>query len=72
VILTNLKTIRLAQAMTQSKLAEQVHVAPSMISYLESGKRLPSFSLACRLALVLGVGLDDLIRREAVRIEHAA
>lgn len=63
--LKNLETIRLSCVMTQTQLAEQVGVAPSMVSYLEAGKRGPSFGLACRLALALGVGLDDLIHEPA-------
>jgi XRE family transcriptional regulator, fatty acid utilization regulator len=70
-LLTNLKPLRKVSGMTQTQLAEQVGVAPSMISYLESGKRLPSFSLACRLALELGVGLDDLTSNPK-ETDHAA
>jgi transcriptional regulator with XRE-family HTH domain len=59
-IVVNLKSLRIARNMTQTRLAEQVSVSPAMISRLESGQRLPSFSLACRLALALSVAVDDL------------
>jgi transcriptional regulator with XRE-family HTH domain len=70
-LLTNLKPLRKARGFNQTQLAQQVGVSPGMVSYLESGKRLPSFGLTFRLALTLGVGLDDLIH-EPVKDNHAA
>ena len=71
-LLTNLKTLRKTQGLTQSQLAEQVNVSPAMISRLESGQRLPSFGLACRLAFALGVALDNLTYKPERNDKHAA
>jgi transcriptional regulator with XRE-family HTH domain len=70
-LLTNLKALRQTRGLTQTMLAEQVGVSPGMISYLESHKRVPSFGLTCRLALALGVGLDNLTSDQK-RTDHAA
>jgi len=47
--------------MTQVELAERLNVQQSTISLIENEERNPSAELLCRIALVLGVPIDDLI-----------
>ncbi len=50
---------------TQSSLAREAGVSPSMVSAVERGAKAPSVALAGRLAAALGVPLEQL-RREPV------
>ena len=51
---------RLSKAIGQRELADAVNVSVVQISRVETGSRMPSFSLAQRISRVTGVPLHDL------------
>jgi transcriptional regulator with XRE-family HTH domain len=55
-----IKRLRRQQELTQEKLAEMVKVTPHHLSYIETGKRRPSLSLARRLTRALKTNLGKL------------
>lgn len=57
----NIKKHRKAKKMTQGELGEKVGVSAMMISFIESGEKIPSLPLAKRLSKVLEVSLDELV-----------
>lgn len=59
--LANLKNARLEAGYSQADLGAIVGITGSMVSYLESGDRIPSFGVAVRLAEAIGTTLDELI-----------
>lgn len=58
--MTNLKTLRVAQGMTQQKLAQQSGVTQGTISSIEKGRQLGTLRTYEKLATGLGVTLGDL------------
>ena len=56
------KNARIRKGLTQLQLAEQVGVGQSAISEIESGDMRPSIPLLVRLADVLDLDLDALVR----------
>ncbi len=62
---------RLSKSMTQQELAALASVTQSAISRLETGSRAPSFALACRIALALGVPLVALHTKEGMEEDAA-
>lgn len=59
--LVNLKNARLEAGISQAELGARVGITGAMVSYLESGDRVPSFGVAVRLAEALNTTLDGLI-----------
>lgn len=57
----NLKTIRTAENITQSELAELLGVDKSFVSNIENGKNNPTLSTIANLARALGVTTKDLL-----------
>ena len=58
-----LRKERERQALSQVDLALMLNVDPSMISYLESGRRVPSNALLTALADTLGIRVGRLFKR---------
>jgi transcriptional regulator with XRE-family HTH domain len=56
------KDARIRKGLTQFQLAEEVGVVQSAISEIESGNLRPSTMLLVRLADVLDLDLDALVR----------
>lgn len=54
---------RVAKRLTKYALAQQAGVSPQMIGYLESGERVPSVDVICKITDALGVELSELVRR---------
>ena len=48
--------------MTQQELAERVGVTRQTIIAIEAGKYMPSLPLAFKLALVFGLGVEDVFQ----------
>ena len=46
--------------MTQAELAERVHLSPSTINAIETGKAKPSFTTALELAAVFGRPVEEV------------
>jgi len=57
-----LKELRERCGMTQKDLAAMVGVSRKTISAYERGRATPSLRVALRLAQVLGVGLEELLK----------
>ena len=57
---TKLKELRTAAGLTQQQLADRTHVSSRTIISIEKEQYSPSLMLAYRLALVLGVTVEEL------------
>lgn len=55
-----LKELRIERGWSREKVAASVHVSLTTIASLETGKHEPRMGLACELAELFGVGLDDV------------
>lgn len=59
-----IKELRLRAGLTQAQLAKKMNVDQSCVSLWESGKTSPAKKLLRKLAKVLGVPLDELLKEE--------
>jgi putative transcriptional regulator len=55
--------------MTQQDLAERVGVTRQTINAIEAGKYSPSLEVAFRIAVALGVRLEDVFSYDATAVE---
>lgn len=55
-----IKEKREAMGMTQKALAERVGVTPAQMCMIETGKRLPSLTVALRIASALETTVEEL------------
>ena len=53
--------------MTQQELAEELYVSRQTVCRWENGTRCPDLIMAKKIALVLGISLDELIPEDGVR-----
>lgn len=60
-VLFNLKELRNSKKMTQSELSEKSGIMQQNISLYEQGVQVPRIDTAAKLAVALGVSLDELI-----------
>lgn len=58
----NLKQIRTQKGMTQGDIVRALGVSRSFVSNIENGKTNPTLATIAKLAKVLGVPIDKLIR----------
>lgn len=56
------KDAREKASLTQTKLAEEADISLSFLSCIESGKRTPTKQVARKLAKVLGIPEQDLLK----------
>jgi len=56
------KEIRLAFNLTQSQMAEIAGIEPASISKIETGKNFPLLKNLEKIALKLGIGIDDFFK----------
>jgi transcriptional regulator with XRE-family HTH domain len=61
-MLDTMRQLRKKKGITMKELGEQVGVAEITISTYETGKQEPSLDVLCKLADVLDVSLDMLVR----------
>lgn len=61
----NLRRIRVAQGMSQDRLAADTEIDRAYLGGIERQTENPSLDLMDRLASALGVGLADLMRQPA-------
>jgi putative transcriptional regulator len=54
------REIRESAGLTQSQLADLVHVRPSSISMIENGQRMPSIKVATDISRVLNSTVEEL------------
>lgn len=62
---TNLKQLRQANALSQSKLAQELNVSLKTISHWETGYSEPSLTQLAMIADYFDITIDDLIRSES-------
>lgn len=58
----NLKVARISRGLTQTELSKIAEISQKHVSDLERGNRKPMLETAAKLASVLDVTVDDLIR----------
>lgn len=51
---------RMAQGLSQEKLAERVGITPTHIKHIESGHRKPSFEVLYNIAVILNLSVDKI------------
>ena len=65
--------LRVNKGLSQQQLAQQLGVKRSVVSYYESGDRLPSLDVLMEMSRVFNVGTDYLLRgKDASRIIHVS
>ncbi len=57
-----IKKLRKVKGLTQEKLAEMAKIDYSHMNLIENGKRNPSLKLIAKLARVLDLSLDELMK----------
>ncbi len=57
----NLRRIRLEKGLTYESFAEMVDVSTRLVYDYEDGFKTPRLETICRIAVALGVSLDDLL-----------
>jgi transcriptional regulator with XRE-family HTH domain len=57
-----IKKLRTERKLTQEALSEKVGIDYSYMNLIENGKRNPSLKIIAKIARILGVGLDDLMK----------
>lgn len=62
----NLKAYRIMADMTQEDLAKAASITRNSIANYESGRSEPNFEILCIFSRVLGVDLNDLVRKHEV------
>jgi len=65
IVIARLADVRRAAGLTQEQLAEKSHVHRVTIARIETGVAVPKVDTLERLAVALGVLVDDLIDRKA-------
>lgn len=58
----NLMIALFDREMTQTQLAEKIGVTQAAVNYYISEKRTPTLELCVKIADVLGMSLDELVR----------
>jgi len=58
----NIRKMRLAQNMTQGDLCKKMLIDVGYLSNLEQGKKNPTLATIERIAKVLGVSVDELMK----------
>lgn len=64
--------LRRAAGISQAKLAEELKISPSAVGMYEQGRREPSVQVLTRIAEILGVSLDFLVRGRPGNAEEEA
>ena len=56
-----IKKERLANSLTQAKLAEKVEISPTFLGQIERGERVPSLETVVNIAITLNITIDELL-----------
>ena len=56
-----IKKDRLANSLTQAKLAEKVEISPTFLGQIERGERVPSLETVVNIAITLNITIDGLL-----------
>ena len=63
-----LKYLRTSRKLSQKELAERLNIAKSVISFYESGDRMPSYDVLIKIAQIFNVTTDYLLGLEKKRL----
>ncbi len=63
-----LKQLRTSKKMSQKELAERINIAKSVISFYESGDRMPSYEVLIKISRIFNVTTDYLLGIERGRM----
>ena len=63
-----LKALRIGKKMSQKALAEKLGVSKSVVSFYESGERLPSYDVLIKISRIFNVTTDYLLDVERERM----
>ena len=63
-----LKQLRTSKKMSQKELAERINIARSVISFYESGDRMPSYEVLIKISRIFNVTTDYLLGIERGRM----
>ncbi len=66
-----LKPLMKARGLTNRELAELIGASAGAVSEFVTGRRVPSKEMTAKIAEVLDVAVQDLMRHEAMVIYHA-
>ena len=66
-----LVSLRKEKGLTQSDIAEKLHVSPQAVSKWENGDSMPDIDLLLPLAELLDVSVDELLGREKEKVVFA-
>lgn len=58
---SRIRTFRNSMSMTQERLAEKVNIHATYISRIESGKKLPTLIIVCKIADVFEIDIYELL-----------
>jgi DNA-binding XRE family transcriptional regulator len=61
-----IREIRIGRAVSQRKLAKALGINRNMLSYIETGKVLPTFSMLVEIARILNCLVTDLYRADSL------
>ena len=60
---SNLKRLRSEKGLTHESFAELAGISSRLVYDYEDGNKYPRLDTACRIAMVLGVSLDSMLRK---------
>ena len=63
-----LKALRIGKKMSQKALADKLGVSKSVVSFYESGERLPSYDVLIKISRIFNVTTDYLLDVERERM----
>jgi transcriptional regulator with XRE-family HTH domain len=72
ILAANIARLRARRRMTQAQLAEAAGTRQPRIAEIERGDANPKYETLIRIARALGVGIEDLVRRDAMSTAHAS
>jgi len=58
----NLRKLRIKKGLTQEKIAKKIGVTAKSVGHWETGRRKPTFDKLIKLAKILEVSVDELIK----------
>ncbi|MBU0759060.1 MAG: helix-turn-helix transcriptional regulator [Candidatus Omnitrophica bacterium] len=62
---SRIRTFRNSRGWTQERFAEKVDIHPTYISRIESGKKIPTVRMVCKIADALEINAHELLMDEA-------
>lgn len=64
ILANKVRVLRNSRGWTQERLAEEIDIHSTYVSRIESGKKLPTVIIICKIAEALGVSAHELLMEE--------